>query len=400
MLPEVRMARVTDAILLHRKKKLSCVDAADLLGMSERHFRRLRDAYEARGAEGIIDRRRGRAAGRRAPVDEIEWVIEEFRTRYFDFTAKHFHEAVHGAKMAEGRLFQRSYSWTKSVLQSRGLTTKARRRGAHRRKRERRPLPGMLVFQDASTHAWLPEGPPLDLVATMDDATSRILSIFLVEQEGTASSFRGLSETIRAHGLFSSFYTDRGSHYFFTPKTGEKVDKDRLTQVGRALRQLQIEHIPSYTAQGRGRMERLWGTLQSRLPPLLRQAGVGGDLAAANRWLAAVYLPHHNARFGVAAAEEGSAFIPFAGALDDILCIEEERVAGHDNTVRYEGRVLQIPEARHRRHFVKARVRVHEYWDGSLAIFHGPREIARYEADGTVAANEVQTTQGHQKSAA
>ena len=209
-----------------------------------------------------------------------------------------------------------------------------------------------------------------------------------------------MASTIRAHGLFSSFYTDRGSHYFFTPKTGEKVDKDRLTQVGRALRQLQIEHIPSYTAQGRGRMERLWGTLQSRLPPLLRQAGVGGDLAAANRWLAAVYLPHHNARFGVAAASAGSAFIPFAGALDDILCIEEERVAGHDNTVRYEGRVLQIPEARHRRHFVKARVRVHEYWDGSLAIFHGPREIARYEADGTVAANEAQTTQGHQKSAA
>jgi hypothetical protein len=382
MLPEVRMARILDALSLHRAKRLSCVEAAELLGMSERHFRRLRDAHEARGAEALIDRRRGRASGLRAPVDEIEWVGEQFRTRYFDFTAKHFHEAVQGAKMADGRPFARSYTWTKSVLQSRGLTSKATRRGAHRRKRERRPLPGMLVFQDGSTHAWLPEGPQLDLIVTMDDATSKILSIFLVEQEGTASSFRGLSETIRAHGLFSSFYTDRGSHYFYTPKAGEKVDKDRLTQVGRALRQLQIEPIPSYSAQGRGRMERLWGTLQSRLPPLLRQAGIG-DIEAANRWLAEVYLPRHNARFAVEPTEDGSAFIPFLGDLDDILCIEEERVVSNDNTVRYEGRVLQIPESRHRRHFVKAKVRVHEYWDGSLAIFHGPRKIARYKADGT-----------------
>jgi transposase InsO family protein len=219
------------------------------------------------------------------------------------------------------------------------------------------------------------------LIVTMDDATSRILSIFLVEQEGTASSFRGLAETIRAHGLFSSFYTDRGSHYFHTPKADEKVDKARLTQVGRALLQLRIEHLPSYSPQGRGRVERLWRTLQGRLPPLLRQAGIG-DVAAANRWLAEVYMGAHNARFAVEPAEEGTAFIPFAGALDDILCVEEERVVGADNTVRYQNRVLQIPQSRHRHHFVKVKVRVREYGDGSLAIFHGPRKIADYDASG------------------
>lgn len=398
MLPEVRMARIVEAIGKYRAGRLSCVEAAELLGLSERHFGRLRDVYEAQGAEGIIDRRRGRASGRRAPIDEIEWVLAEFRTRYSDFTAKHFHEVVVGAKMTDGREFKRSYSWTKSVLQSRGLTTKAKRRGAHRRKRERRPLPGMLVFQDASTHAWLSEGPPLDLVATMDDATSRILSIFLVEEEGTASSLRGLKETIAAHGLFSSFYTDRGSHYFYTPKAGEKVDKEQLTQVGRALRQLGIEHIPSYSPQGRGRMERLWGTLQSRLPPLLRQAGVGGDIAAANRWLRA-YMAQHNEKFGVAPAEEGTAFVPFVGDLDDILCIEEERVVSNDNTVRYEGLVLQIPETKHRRHFVKAKVRVHEYPDGSLALFHGPRRIAAYDAGGALR-EETQGPHKSQKTAA
>jgi Winged helix-turn helix len=383
MLPEVRMTRVIDAIGLHRKKKLSCVEAGALLGMSERHFRRLRDAYEAHGAEGIIDRRRGRASGRRAPVDEIAWVVEEFRTRYFDFTAKHFHEAIHGRAMADGKPFSRGYTWTKSVLQLRGLVAKAPKRSAHRKKRVRRPLPGMLVFQDGSRHAWLPQGPELDLIVTMDDATGAILSAFLVEEEGTASSFIGLKETIAAHGLFSALYTDRGSHYFHTPKAGEPVDKTRLTQVGRALKQLGIEHIPSYSPEGRGRMERLFGTLQSRLPPLLRQEGIT-SIEAANRWLASVYIPRHNARFAVPAAEEGTAFVPFVGALEDVLCVHEERVVGKDNTVRYEGRVLQIPEQRHRRHFVKASVRVHEYPDGRLAIFHGPRRLADYEADGTL----------------
>jgi hypothetical protein len=349
--------------------------------MSERHFRRLRDAYEAEGTEGLVDRRRGRVSGRRAGVDEIAWVVEEFGTRYFDFTAKHFHEAIHGRAMSDGRRFRRGYTWTKSVLQLRGLTTKAPKRSAHRKKRARRPLPGMLVFQDGSRHAWLPEGPELDLIVTMDDATSAMLSAFLVEEEGTASSFVGLKETIATHGLFSAFYTDRGSHYFHTPKAGEPVDKSCLTQVGRALKQLGIQHIPSYCPEGRGRMERLFGTLQSRVPPLMRQAGLA-SIEAANRWLANVYIPQHNARFAVKAAEDGTAFVPYVGPLDDILCVQDERVVGKDNTVRYDTRVLQIPEQRHRHHFVKVTVRVHEYPDGRLAIFHGPRRLADYEPDG------------------
>ena len=316
-------------------------------------------------------------------MDEIAWVVEEFRTRYFDFTAKHFHEAIQGRPMADGTPFSRGYTWTKSVLQLRGLVSKAPKRSAHRKKRARRPLPGMLLFQDGSRHAWLPQGPPLDLIVTMDDATSAILSAVLVEEEGTASSFVGLKETIAAHGLFSALYTDRGSPYFHTPTAGEPVDKTRLTQVGRALVQLGVKHIPSYCPEGRGRMERLFGTLQSRLPPLLRQEGLA-SIEAANRWLATVYIPHHNTRFAVAAGEEGTAFVPFVGALDDILCAQDERVVGNDNTVRYEGRVLQIPEQRHRRHFVKVTVRVHKYPDGRRAIFHGPRRLADYEADGTL----------------
>src|SRR5690606_15808770 len=345
--------------------------------MSERHFRRLRDRYEAEGAEGLIGRRRGRASGRRAPVDRIEWVVEQYRTRYFDFTAKHFHEhlvAEHG--------FEFGYTWTKVVLQRAGLIRPAPKRSAHRKKRPRRPLPGMMLFQDGSRHPWLEGRPPLDLIATMDDATSELYSAFLVEEEGTFSSFRGLAEVIERHGLFSSLYTDRGSHYFFTPKAGGKVAKQQPTAVGRALQQLGIEHIASYSPEARGRMERLFGTLQQRLPQELRLAGIN-TVEAANRFLAERYVPEHNRRFAVTAAEPGSAFVPFAGNLAEIFCLQTERVVDNDNCVRYRGLSLQIPQQAHRYHFVKTTVRVHEYADASLAVFHGPRCLARYRPDGS-----------------
>jgi hypothetical protein len=215
----------------------------------------------------------------------------------------------------------------------------------------------------------------------MDDATSEIYSAFLVEEEGTRSSLRGLAEVIGRHGLFSSLYSDRGSHYFVTPKAGGKVAKAQRTQVGRALEQLGIEHIPSYSPEARGRMERVFGTLQGRLPQELRLAGIT-TTEAANRWLADHFVAAHNARFAVAAAEPGSAFVAFAGDLAEILCVQAERVVGNDNCVRYGGLSLQIPAQRHRHHFVKVKVRVHAYADGSLAVFHGPRCLARFEPGG------------------
>lgn len=376
------MARYLEALSRYRAGAFSCVEAAEFLGLSERHFRRLRDCYEAEGAEGLIDRRLGKASVRRAPADKVEWVLEQFRTRYFDFTAKHFHEEL------QKQGFDLSYTWTKTVLQQRGYIKVAPKRSAHRKKRPRRPLPGMMLFQDGSTHEWLVGQPPLDLIATLDDATSEVYSLFLVDQESTASSFRGLCETIAKAGLFSSFYTDRGSHYFFTPKAGEKVDKSRLTQVGRALAELGVEHIASYSPEARGRMERLWGTLQLRLPPVLRLKGVD-TVEAANQYLAQTYLAEHNARFTVAAAEEGSAFVPFVGDLANVLCAKHERVVGNDNCVRFEGLFLQIPEQRHRRHFVRANVQVRQYADATLAIFHGPRRLADYTAKGALIDGEV-----------
>ena len=264
------MDRIVEALGRYRAGRLSCVEAAEVLGMSERHFRRLRDKYEAGGAEGLIDRRLGRASDRAAPMDRIEWMLEEYRTRYFDFNAKHFHERI----KAEAK-FEYGYTWTKTQLQKAGLIKKAKRRSCHRKKRPRRPLPGMMLLQDGSPFRWIPSlDRDFDLIATMDDAPSHVYSAFLVDEEGTMSPFIALCEVIAAKGLFSSLYTDRGSHYFHTPKAGGAVDKSKPTQVGRALSQLGIQHIPSYSPEARGRMERLFQTFQGRLPQELRAAGI------------------------------------------------------------------------------------------------------------------------------
>jgi hypothetical protein len=241
----------------------------------------------------------------------------------------------------------------------------------------------MLLHQDGSRHAWLEEHPALDLIVTMDDATSEILSLFLVEEEGTASTFRALREVVAAHGLFCALYTDRGSHYFHTPKAGEAVSKTQLTQVGRALAQLGIEHIAAYSPEARGRSERMFRTLQDRLPKELRLAGIS-TIEAANRWLEARYMAEHNRRFALKPEEEGSAFVQDReGAWRDILCVVEERVVGNDNTVAWGGRRLQLPASRLRPHFVRAKVQVREYPDGTVAVDLGPHRLARYRADGS-----------------
>lgn len=355
---------------------LSQAEASEILGVSERTFRRWRDRWEAEGAAGLYDRRLGRVSARRAPVDTVARVLELFETRYWDFTAKHFHE-----KLVAEHGFGLSYNWLRLTLQAHGKIKAAPRRGAHRRKRPRRPVVGMMLHQDGSRHEWM-AGEVWDLIVTMDDATSDVYSGFFVEEEGTMSSFQGLGEVIAQHGLFCSLYADRASHYWHTPVAGGKVDRDNPTQVGRALAQLGIELIPAYSPEARGRSERLFGTLQKRLPQELRLAGVA-TMAEANRFLKEVFWPAHNARFARPAEDTGSAFVAFAGDLADILCVQEERVVSNDNTLRYKGRTLQIPADRHRHHYVKARVRVHEYPDTTLAVFHGPRCLARYRADGS-----------------
>jgi transposase len=372
----VRMAMFLNLLNRGESAELNQEEAAELLGVSERTFRRWTRRYEEEGEAGLADRRLGKASGRRVPADRAQEVERLYRERYQGFTVKHFHEHLikdHG--------FGWGYTWLKLHLQWAGVVPKAPRKGAHRRKRERGPLPGMLLHQDGSRHAWLEGQAALDLIVTMDDATGAIYSALLVEEEGTASTFRALNEVFAEHGLPMSLYTDRGSHYFRTTKAGE-IDRGSPTQVGRALAQLGVEHIGAFSPQARGRSERAFGTLQDRLPKELSLAGVT-DIEAANAFIRDVYLPEHNARFAVDPVGEGSAFTPIPGVdLDEILCVEEERQVGADNCVSYRTLKLQIPESPMRPHFVRARVKVHVYPDGSHALFHGPRCIGRYDEKG------------------
>jgi transposase len=385
-LQDRRMQKFRDVLSRWEWGGLSMAEAGELLGMSERQFRRYRDRYAEDGLDGLVDGRLGKPSPKRVPASEVREVLELYRNAYPGWNVKHFHE-----HLVRDHKFRWSYTFVKTQLHTAGLVERAKKRGAHRRKRERKPWEGMMLHQDGSRAAWLGERPALDLIVTMDDATSTIYSAFLMEEEGTVSTLRALLDVFTARGLPSSLYTDRGSHYFYTPKADGPVDKDRLTQVGRALKHLGIEHIPAYSPEARGRSERMFGTLQDRLIKELAKAGIR-EIDAANAWIRGVYLPEHNARFAKPAALEESAFVAADPALlAQTLCIEEERVVARDNTVAYDSRRLQLPASRARAHYVKARVKVREYPDGTLAVFHGPRRIAHYTAHGAEIA-EAPTT--------
>ena len=385
LLQGIKQMRFEEAYSGWTERRLTQEDAARLLGVCARTFRRYIDRYEEEGLDGLLDKRLTQVSHRRAPVDEVLRLVDRYRRRHDGWSVKHYYSWYR----RDGGT--RSYSWVKNTLQAAGAVKKAAKRGAHRKRREPSPWPGMLLHQDGSPHQWVP-GQQWDLIVTMDDATNEHYSMFFCEEEGTQSSFKGMREVIEAHGLCCSLYTDRGSHYWQTPEAGGKVDKVNLTQFGRSMKQLGIEMIPAYSPEARGRSERAFGTHQARLPKELALAGIT-DMAAANAYIRDVYLPAFNAEFAHPSREAGSAFVPCPASvdLDDILCVQEARTVGKDNCVRLDGRVLQLPADRHRYHYIKARVKVCRHMDGTLSVFHGPRRLARYDSRGQLIQDELPT---------
>lgn len=382
VLQEIRTMRFEEAYGGWRRGVLSQEEAARILGVSERTFRRYTNRYEEEGVEGLLDKRLSQLSHRRAPVDEVMELTQTYSSKHQGWSAKHFFSRYRRQGGA------RSYTWVKNRLQEAGLIEKAKGRGKHRKRRQRAPWPGMMLHQDGSTHQWVP-GVRWDLIVTMDDATNEHYSMFFVAEEGTASSFRGVQEVVELRGLFSSLYTDRGSHYWQTPEAGGKVDKHNLTQFGRAMRQLGIEMIAAYSPEARGRSERMFRTHQERLPKELAAAGIIG-MAEAKRYLKEVYMPFFNAEFMQPALEQGSAFVGYIGRdLAEVLCEQYQRVVGNDNCVAFEGLKLQIPEDRVRSHYVKVKVRVHCHPDGHMSVFHGPRCLGRYDKRGRVVQPEL-----------
>jgi len=365
--------KVQEVILKAIAGSLKWWEAAEIIGVSDRTMRRWRERYEEDGYDGLYDHRKHRPSPKRVPLKTAEKVLQLYREKYFDFNVRHFHE-----KLAEEHGVQLSYTWVKMALQGAGLVKKQRRRGTHRRRRPRRPLPGMLLHIDASKHAWFGDGRYYDLISILDDATAENYYAQLVDEEGTRTLMPAVREVIEKRGIFCALYSDRASHFFVTPKAGGKVDESQVTQFGRALKELGIKMIPAYSPQARGRMERSYRTWQGRLPQELRLRGIT-TVGEANRFLREEYLAEFNRRFRVAAAEKGSAFVATRRKdLDWVFSIQQERTVNPDNTIAWDNRILQIEKTRWRNTLAGCTVRVYEFLDGTVVVKYGPHEVGRW----------------------
>ena len=372
-----RAMKVQEVILRAMAKKITWWQAAEIIGISDRQMRRWRERYEEFGYDGLFDRRRGKPSPKRVPLATVEQVLGLYREKYFDLNVRHFHE-----KLREQHGIELSYTWVKLALQGAGLVARGRKRGVHRKRRPRRPLPGMLLHIDGSRHRWFQDERWYDLIAILDDATSEIYYAQLVAEESTITVMAALREVIERKGLFCALYSDRGSHFWLTPKAGERVDRQRLTQVGRALAELGIQMIPAYSPQARGRSERNFGTWQGRLPQELRLHGIG-TVAEANAFLCEHYIAEFNRRFQVVASQPGSAFTACRRRdLDLIFSLQFERTVNHDNTVSFANLALQIEPVRWRGTLAGCNVTVHQHWDGKLSLTYGPHRLGQYTTQG------------------
>ena len=368
-----RAMKLQDVMLRAMAKRITWYQAAEILGISCRQMQRWKTRFEHEGYEGLFDRRRGIPSPKRVPLATVETVLRLYQEQYFDFNVRHFHE-----KLSSEHQIQLSYTWVKQALQGAGLVKPRRKRGKHRKRRPRRPLPGMLLHIDASQHRWFCDDRWYDLLVIMDDATSEIYYAQLVEEESTRTVMTGLRQVIEQEGVFCALYSDRASHFFLTPKADEPVDHTRLTQVGRALRQLGIQMIPAYSPQARGRSERGFGTWQGRLPQELRLRQLT-TVAAANQFLQQQYVAEFNARFQVKASERGTAFVPLRRKdLELIFSLHHERVVGRDNTISFANRSWQIERTKIRGSLAGCKVILHEHLDETFSITFGPHLVGRY----------------------
>src|SRR5450432_953945 len=373
-----RAMKVQEVILRAMARKITWWQAAEIIGISDRQMRRWRERYEEFGFRGLFDRRRGKPSPKRVAVAVVEKVLGLYREQYFDLNVRHFHE-----KLQEDHQVEISYSWVKGILQGAGMVAKGRKRGVHRKLRPRRPLPGMLLHIDGSEHRWFQDERWYDLLVILDDANSEIYYAQLVEEEATATVLAGQKEVVEHKGVFCALYSDRGSHFWLTPKAGEAVDHQRLTQVGRAMRELGVRMIPAYSPQARGRSERSFGTWQGRLPQELRLRGMR-TVEAANQFLREDYMAEFNRRFQVAPAQPGSGFVkcPRSQDLDLIFALQFERTVNRDNTVSFQNLVLQIERMSWRATLAGCNVMVHRHLDGTISLTHGPHRLGRYSSQG------------------
>jgi len=369
--------KVQEVIMRAMARKITWYEAAEIIGISCRQMRRWKERWEEHGYDGLFDRRRGTPSPKRVAVATVQEVVRLYQEQYSDFNVKHFHE-----KLKREHQLKLSYTWVKTALQTAGLVRRGRKRSQHRKRREPKPLPGMMLHIDGSKHQWFGDGCYYDLIVVLDDANNEIYYAQLVEEESTFTVMAALREVIEKHGLFCSLYCDRASHFFLTPKAGEAVAAKHLTQVGRAMAELNIRLIPAYSPEARGRSERNFRTWQGRLPQELRLRGLT-TLVAANEFLRQHYVAEFNAQFSRSAKQSGTAFTTCQRKdLEFVFALQHERTVARDNTVSYGNRVLQIEKAKWRFSLAGCKVKVYEHADHTLSVSYGPHIVGRYDQTG------------------
>jgi transposase len=380
-----RAMKIKEIITRAMSGQINWMQAAEIIGITDRSMRRWRKRLSKGGYEDLLDRRTRRPSGRRISMATIEKVLKLYREKYFDLNVKHFVEKLHGQEQ-----IPLSYTWVKTALQNAGLVKRYAKRGPHRKKRPRRPLTGMMLHVDGSRHRWIPGlDQSQDLIVLFDDATSEVYDVRLVEEESTVTVMAALKRVVETQGLFCSLYSDRGSHMAWTPKAGEPAHPRNPTQIARALDQLGIELILAYSPQARGRCERIFGTWQGRLPQELRLRNIT-TVEAANEFLQHDWIGMHDANFSVEAEQPGTAFLPYLGNdLDKIFSQQHERVVENDNTVRFERRCLQIPQQTFRFSLARCRVLVCAHLDETISVHYGNHVLGRYDAGGRMLPTEV-----------
>jgi len=384
--------KIQEVVLRAIDKRITWLQAAEIIRVSPRQLRRWRIGWEKYGYDGLFDRRLGKPSPRRVALETVAEVLRLYREKYAGFSVQHYHE-----KLEKEHKIKLSYTWVKKALQGAGLVEKEAKRGVHRKKRERRPIPGLLLHIDASKHQWFQDARWHDLIVIMDDATSEVYYAQLVDEESTRTVMAGLREVVEQKGAFCALYSDRASHFFSTPKAGDVVDRQRLTQVGRALAELKIEMIPAYSPQARGRSERSFGTWQGRLPQELALKAIT-TVEAANQFLRESYIEEFNQKFTVAAAQTGNAFLPVQGHdLGLVFSMQHERVAGKDNTVKLANLCLQIERTSWRNSLAGCRVKVHQHFDETFTIVYAGRIVGRYSADGEALKEETDNKKAMEK---
>lgn len=375
-----RMMKVQEVLMRAVNRELSWIQAADILGCSPRSLRRWKLRFKQSGVSGLVDRRtHGHRSARRVTQQQLEPLLRLYRERYAGFNVRHFCSI---ARRDHGLTW--SYSFVRQVLQSAGLVKKLRPRGRHFVRRPPRACFGEMLHLDGSHHPWLALRPEQRqcLIAVVDDATRQLLYAQLSERETTEAVLAALHAVFAHHGLPQALYTDRASWAACTRGSDGHPRPERPTQVQRALQRLGVEHILAYSPQARGRGERVNRTLQGRLVNELRAAGIR-TRERANHYLEERFLPHYNAELSHLAADPVSAFVTAGGAaLEQILCFEEIRTVGKDNTVVLEGTRLQITRQPGRATCAGLEVTVRRHLDGTHSVWRGPRCWGRYDARG------------------